>query len=113
MLWSMRPKRLREKSPSRTESSARSRLIASPDGRDGSVTVHADASLRAGLFDGDEAATLPLDPQRKAYVHVVRGKLRVNGVELADGDAVMLDGETVLQLDQGQNAEVLVFDLAR
>ena len=88
------------------------RLIASPDGRDGSVTVHADASLRAGLFDGDEAATLPLDPQRKAYVHVARGKLRVNGVQLADGDAAMLEGETMLRLDQGQHAEVLVFDLA-
>ena len=88
------------------------RLIASPDGRDGAVTVHADASLRAGLFDGDEAATLPLDPQRKAYVHVARGKLRVNGVQLADGDAAMLEGETMLRLDQGQHAEVLVFDLA-
>jgi redox-sensitive bicupin YhaK (pirin superfamily) len=89
------------------------RLIASPDGRDGSVTVHADASLRAGLFDGDESATLALDAQRKAYVHVARGKLRVNGVELADGDAAMLDGERELRLDQGQGAEVLVFDLAR
>ncbi len=91
----------------------RLRLIASPDGRDGSLTVHADAALRAGLFDGDEAATLALDAQRKAYVHVARGRIRVNGVELADGDAALLDGENALRLDQGRDAEVLVFDLAR
>jgi redox-sensitive bicupin YhaK (pirin superfamily) len=88
-------------------------LIASPDGRDGSVTVHADASVYAGLFDGAESAALALDPHRKAYVHVVRGRLRVNGHELAAGDAVKLDGEPRLQLDRGSDAEVLVFDLAR
>ena len=89
------------------------RLIASPDGRDDSVTVHADASLYAGLFDGDESATLALDPQRKAYVHLVRGTLRVNGVALSGGDAVMLEAEPTLRLDGGSDAEVLVFDLAR
>ena len=89
------------------------RLLASSDGRDGSVTVHADAALYAGLFDGDEAAQLALDPKRLAYVHVARGSVRVNGVELAAGDAARLDGETSLQLDGGQAAEVLVFDLAR
>ncbi len=89
------------------------RLLASEDGRDGSVTVHADAALYAGLFDGDESAQLALDPHRLAYVHVARGRLRVNGVELAQGDAAKLDGETQLQLDQGHGAEVLIFDLAR
>jgi redox-sensitive bicupin YhaK (pirin superfamily) len=89
------------------------RLLASDDGRDGSVTVHADAALYAGLFDGAEAAQRVLDPRRLAYVHVARGKLRVNGVELAQGDAAKLDGESSLQLDRGQGAEVLVFDLAR
>jgi redox-sensitive bicupin YhaK (pirin superfamily) len=89
------------------------RLLASSDGRDGSVTVHADAALYAGLFDGAESAQMALDPRRLAYVHVARGKLHVNGVELAQGDAAKLDGETSLQLDQGQDAEVLVFDLAR
>jgi redox-sensitive bicupin YhaK (pirin superfamily) len=89
------------------------RLLASPDGRDGSVTVHADAALYAGLFDGDETARLALDPKRLAYVHVARGSLRVNGTELAAGDAARLDGETSLHLDGGQGAEVLVFDLAR
>jgi redox-sensitive bicupin YhaK (pirin superfamily) len=89
------------------------RLLASHDGRDGSVTVHADAALYAGLFDGAESAQLVLDPRRLAYVHVARGKLRVNGVELSQGDAAKLDGESSLQLDRGQGAEVLVFDLAR
>ena len=89
------------------------RLVASNDGRDGSVTVHADAALYAGLFDGVETARLTLDPKRLAYVHVARGSVRVNGVELAAGDAARLDGESSLQLDGGQGAEVLVFDLAR
>ena len=90
----------------------RLRLIASEDGREGSVTMNADASLHAGLFDGDEAATLVLDPQRKTYVHLVRGKLRVNGSELSGGDAALISGESGLKLDGGHDAEVLVFDLA-
>ncbi len=89
------------------------RLVASPDGREGSVTIHADAALRVGLFDGAESAELPLDPQRLAYVHVARGKLQVNGQPLNAGDAVTLDGESRLSLAHGQEAEVLVFDLAR
>ena len=62
---------------------------------------------------GVETARLTLDPKRLAYVHVARGSVRVNGVELAAGDAARLDGESSLQLDGGQGAEVLVFDLAR
>lgn len=87
------------------------RLVASPDGRDGSVTVNADARLFAGLFDGDETASLALDPQRKSYVHLVRGELEVNGQKLAGGDAAMLTGESQLTLGAGKDAEVLVFDL--
>jgi redox-sensitive bicupin YhaK (pirin superfamily) len=90
----------------------RLRLVASPDGRDGSVTVHADALLYAGLFDGDERATLPLDKGRRAYVHIVRGSIVVNGKALSAGDAVMLDNEPAVQLEQGDDAEVLAFDLA-
>ncbi len=90
----------------------RLRLVASPDGRDGSVTIHADASIRAGLFDAGERAELPLDPQRKAYVHIVRGQLSVNGQVLAGGDAAKLSSESQLVLTDGQDAEVLVFDLA-
>ena len=90
--------------------------VASPAGAahiDGSVTIHADAVIRAGLFDGDERAELALDPRRLAYVHVARGALSVNGSALAAGDAVGLDGENRLVLDHGRDAEVLVFDLAR
>ena len=89
--------------------------VASPDGHKheaGSVTVHADATLRAGLFTGDESAELALDPARIAYVHLVRGTLRVNGRELQAGDAARLDQEHTLTLDGGDDAEVLVFDLA-
>jgi redox-sensitive bicupin YhaK (pirin superfamily) len=88
------------------------RLIASSDGAAGSVTIHADASLYAGLFDGGEAATLPLDPARKAYVHVARGTLAVNGRNLRKGDAALLADESRLTLSEGNDAEVLVFDLA-
>ena len=88
------------------------RLVASPDGASGSVTVHADASLYAGLLDGAESATLPLNADRKIYVHLARGQLEVNGQMLAQGDAAMLQAETSLQLRAGKDAEVLVFDLA-
>ncbi|MDO9360868.1 MAG: pirin family protein [Polaromonas sp.] len=88
------------------------RLVASPDGAEGSVTVHADARLYAGLFDGAEAKELPLDPDRKAYVQLIRGELTVNGQVLNAGDAARLEGESRLQLADGKDAEVLVFDLA-
>ena len=88
------------------------RLIASPDGARDSVTIHADASIFAGLFDGDERAELPLDPARKAYVHLVRGVLDVNGQHLEAGDALLLEDENGITLSQGSDAEVLVFDLA-
>ena len=90
----------------------RLRLVASHDGRDGSVTIHADAAMYAGLFDGTEKATLALDPSRNAYVHLVRGALSVNGQALQGGDAAHLRGETALRLDEGTGAEVIVFDLA-
>jgi redox-sensitive bicupin YhaK (pirin superfamily) len=88
------------------------RLVASPDGRQGSVTIHADASVHAGLFDGDETGELALDPKRKGYVHLVRGALEVNGRRLAAGDALLLENERSLVLAHGDDAEVLVFDLA-
>lgn len=88
------------------------RLIASPDGAHDSVLIHADASLYSGLFDGDERAELAIDPARKAYVHLVRGALVVNGQAIEAGDAVMLDGEDGITLSEGRDAEVLVFDLA-
>ena len=91
----------------------RLRLVASPDGRDGSVTIHADASMYAGLIDGAERAELALDPTRLGYVHAVRGQLSVNGQALQAGDAARLDGESRVVLDRGRDAEVILFDLAR
>jgi redox-sensitive bicupin YhaK (pirin superfamily) len=90
----------------------RLRLVASPDGRDGSVTVHADARVHAGLFDGAEQAELALAPGRLGYVHVARGALEVNGQPLAAGDAALLRDEARVTLRSGQGAEVLLFDLA-
>ncbi len=90
----------------------RLRLVASPDGREGAVTIHADAAIHAGLFDVGERAEVALDPLRKTYVHVVRGQLSVNGQVLVGGDAAKLSGESRLVLAHGQDAEVLVFDLA-
>jgi len=87
-------------------------LVAGPEGGAHSVKIHADARLYAGLFDGQESAQLALAPQRKGYVFVVRGQLQLNGQSLGQGDAALLQDEPVLQLSQGQGAEVLVFDLA-
>jgi quercetin 2,3-dioxygenase len=87
------------------------RLVASPDGRDGSVTIHADASIYGGLFDAGESLRRPLDPARKAYVHVVRGSVDVNGQRLVGGDALRLENEAELAIEHGEGAEVLVFDL--
>ncbi len=89
----------------------RLRLVASPDSAEGSVKIHADARLYAGLFDGEEAADLQLASGRKGYVHLVRGELEVNGRELKGGDAALLDDETTVRLRKGRGAEVLVFDL--
>lgn len=89
----------------------RLRLVASPDAAEGSVAIHQDARLFAGLFDGDEAATLPLERGRRAWVHVAEGKVTVNGQVLSAGDALALEDEAEVSIAQGEGAEVLVFDL--
>ena len=94
------------------EKRGRLRLVASPDAAQGSVLIHADAKLYAGLFEGDESATLTLDRRRKTYVHLVAGELEVNGQTLEAGDAMELEAESKLELAGGKAAEVLVFDLA-
>ena len=88
------------------------RLVASSDGAQGSVTIYADARLYAGLLDGAQTVELPLNSNRKSYVHLVRGELDVNGHRLNAGDAALMEGESRLALSGGKNAEVLVFDLA-
>jgi len=92
------------------EKRGRLRIIASRDGRDGSVTIHQDAQILAGLINADERAHCTLAPGRKAYVHIVRGELTVNGHPLGAGDALMTD-DGDLALERGSGAEVLVFDL--
>jgi redox-sensitive bicupin YhaK (pirin superfamily) len=89
----------------------RLRLIASPDGAEGSVRIHQDARLYAGLFDGAETGTLGLAPGRRAYVHVARGRVEVNGESLSAGDAAKIMDASRVELGRGENAEVLVFDL--
>ena len=87
-------------------------LVASSDGALGSVTIHADASLYAGFFDGSESAELSLAANRKGYAHLVRGTLEINGQRISSGDAILLENESRIKLANGINAEVLVFDLA-
>ena len=89
----------------------RLRLVASPEGADGSVTIHQDARVYAGLFDGAERATHPLAPGRKAYLHLARGRLTVNGIPLEAGDAAKLEAVAEIVLQQGAGAEALLFDL--
>jgi len=90
----------------------RLRLIASPDGAQGSVTVHQDARVYAALLDGAERAGHALAPRRMGYVHVARGSLQVNGRALGAGDALKVPAGAALSLAGGSDAEVLLFDLA-
>ena len=87
-------------------------LVASPNGKDGSVSISADAKIYVGLFDGPQSAELELDPKRKAYAHLVQGSLTINGQILTSGDALMIQDESQLNLSDGKNAEVLIFDLS-
>jgi len=94
-----------------TEKRGRLRLIASADGRDGSVTIHQDAAVYAAVLDRTDALTHALSPARRAYVHVARGRVRVNGRELQAGDAAKIADEPAVTLDAAEEAEVLLFDL--
>jgi redox-sensitive bicupin YhaK (pirin superfamily) len=100
-----------EKCFSAAEKRGRLRLIASADRAEGSVLINQDARVYAGLFDGNEAATLPVNPDRRLYVHVARGKLNANGMGLGAGDALKVSQAKQLVLKNGHQAEVLVFDL--
>ena len=93
------------------EKRGRLRLIASPDRAEGSVLIHQDARVYAGLFDAGESATLNVEQGRRLYVHVARGRLTANDVQLDAGDALQLTDASSLSLAKGAGAEVLVFDL--
>jgi quercetin 2,3-dioxygenase len=93
------------------EKRGRLRLIAAPDGRDGAVTIHQDATVYATLVDGAEKTWHALAPGRRAYVHVARGAVHVNGTPLGSGDAAKLERESEVVLDRARGAEVILFDL--
>jgi redox-sensitive bicupin YhaK (pirin superfamily) len=88
------------------------RLVASPDGRDGSVSVHQDASVYAGLLEPGERAAHQLRPGRHSWVHVARGSIDLNGQTLREGDGAAVSDEERLDLTAKDNSEVLLFDLA-
>lgn len=100
-----------EKHFAESDKRGRLRLIASPDAAEGSVLIHQDAKLYAGLFEGNESATLELQRGRRSYIHVARGEVRVNGSELSTGDALKLTDTSTVTIEGGKQAEVLVFDL--
>ena len=105
------PASYEQKTFAQSDKRGRLRLVASPDGAQGSVLIHADARMYAGLFDEGEAATLELAEGRKGYVHLVKGEIEVNGQKLVAGDAALLANESRVALSNGRGAEVLVFDL--
>jgi redox-sensitive bicupin YhaK (pirin superfamily) len=103
--------RYQQKNFSSAEKRGRLRLIISPDAEDGALGVYQDTRVHAGLFDGAEHVEFKLSPQRYAYVHVARGSLQVNGIAMGPGDGARVRDERMLGLDNGQDAEVLLFDL--
>ncbi|HWW19919.1 MAG TPA: pirin family protein [Steroidobacteraceae bacterium] len=100
-----------EKHFSTQERRGQLRLIASADRAGGSLLIHQDARVYAGLIDGPESARLPLSPGRRVYVHLARGTLKANDTALSAGDALKLTDTGTLLLNDGHDAEVLVFDL--
>ena len=101
-----------QKTFSAADKAGRLRLVASPDGREGSVTIHTDAALYAGLFEVGHTAEHTLAAGRHAWVHVVRGSAKINDTVVGAGDAVGLSGEPTVRIEGLDAAELLVFDLA-
>ena len=100
-----------EKHFSDDEKRARLRLIASPDGRDGSVKIHQNAQVYAALLDGADTVIHTVAAGRKTYVHVARGAVTVNGQSLNGGDGARIHDESRIVFSDAQKAEVLLFDL--
>ncbi|KAF0250768.1 pirin family protein [Pseudomonas putida] len=103
--------RYQQQNFSAAEKRGQLRLVLSPNGEDGSVTINQDARVYAGMFDGGERASLTLPASRNAYVHVAAGSLSVNGKRLKEGDGLKIRQADTLEFSHGENAEVLVFDL--
>lgn len=89
----------------------RLRLVASPDGSEGSVTIRQDARMYASVLGADARITHVLEPGRRAYLHLIRGALSVNGERLRGGDAAKIEGEPSITIDHAEAAEFLLFDL--
>jgi redox-sensitive bicupin YhaK (pirin superfamily) len=100
-----------EKRFAEQEKRGRLRLIVSPDRAEGSLLIHQDARMYAGLFDGAEEQALRVEPGRRIYVHVARGRVTVNQMALEAGDAMKITVGASVNIGQGHDAEVLVFDL--
>ncbi|MBK8172895.1 MAG: pirin family protein [Sandaracinaceae bacterium] len=116
-IWIMPSKRgikpgYEQKTFSREAKDGKLALVASSDGHDGSVTIHADVSLYAGVFGKGQSAEHTLASGRHAWVHVARGNVRVNDQELSAGDALALSDETSVRISGIEDGETLVFDLA-
>ena len=106
------PPSYEQKSFPESDRQGRLRVLAAPNGREGSLSIHADAVVYSGIFAAGERAELPLAKGRSAWVHVARGKVRVNGNDLQAGDAVGLSAESAVKIEGLDAGEVLVFDLA-
>lgn len=87
------------------------RLIISPEGEDGALSVHQNVRIYAGFFNGNEQSSLKLAPERFAYIHVARGTLMINGILFEQGDGARVHDESSIEIHEGKNAEVLIFDL--
>jgi hypothetical protein len=87
------------------------RLIASPDGRDGSVLIHQDAKIFASILNADNDVQYDLASGRTAYVHLIRGQAEVNGIRLGTGDALKISEESLIEFKNAADAELLLFDL--
>jgi len=87
------------------------KLVASPDGSDGSVTIHQDAKLFAGIIKSGKELTHTVAAGRNAWVQVARGSIDLNGEKLVHGDGAAISGEEALTLTTSDSAEVLLFDL--
>jgi len=106
------PARYQEMRVPSSDKRGTARLILSPDGRDGTLQIHQDTYVYAGLFDGAERTVVEVAPGRAVYVHLARGSLRVNDVPMSAGDGLMLRDASAVVLEGGAAAEVLVFDLS-
>lgn len=100
-----------QKTFSAEEKAGKLRLIASPDGAEGSTTVHSDARVYAGTFEADQSADLAIAASRHVWVQVARGRARVNGTVVEAGDGLAFSSEPALRIDEGEAAELIVFDL--